>query len=66
MEISEIEKQIIELTADEYTAKTISTKLNISLKAVHNHKERLRKKTNTLNSVGLIIWAIKNNIIIIT
>lgn len=66
MEFSEIEKRILLLIAEEYNAKAIAGKLNITIKAVVSHKERMRKRTNTLNSVGLIVWAIKNKIINIT
>lgn len=66
MEFSEIEKKILLLMADEFNAKAIAGKLNITIKAVTSHKERMRKRTNTLNSIGLIVWAIKNKIINIT
>lgn len=63
MEFTEIEKKIIELIADEYNAKTIGQKLKISTKTVVNYKERLRKKTGSLNSIGVVVYAIKNKII---
>lgn len=66
MEFTEIEKKVIELIADEYNAKTISQKLKISNKRVVNIKERLRKKTGSLNSIGVVVYAIKNKIIDLT
>lgn len=66
MEFTEIEKKVIELIADEYNAKTISQKLKISNKRVVNIKEGLRKKTGSANSIGVVVYAIKNKIIDLT
>ena len=63
MIFTEIEKKIIELTAEEYNAKAIGQKLKLTTKTVINHKERLRKKTGSLNSIGVVVYAIKNKII---
>lgn len=63
MKFTEIEKKIIELIADEYNAETIAQKLKLTTKSVVGYKERLRKKTGSLNSIGVVVYAIKNKII---
>ena len=63
--LSNIEVKIIDLMAQEYNSKAIAGKINITHKAVLNHRERMLKKTQCLNGIGLVIWAIKNNIIIV-
>lgn len=63
--LSPIEVKIIDLMAQEYNSKAIAGKLNLTHKAVTMHRERLLQKTQCINGIGLIIWAIKHNIIII-
>jgi DNA-binding NarL/FixJ family response regulator len=63
MNFTEIEIQIIQLISEEYNTKAIAQKLKVSNKTIDNYKERLRKRVGALNSIGLVVYAIKNNLI---
>lgn len=47
----------------EFSSPEIAEKLNISIRTVETHKTNLMSKTNTRNSVELIVYAIKNGLV---
>jgi len=55
--------QIVELVCQQYTDKEISKKLFISERTVHGHKTVIFKKTSTHSTLGLAMYAVKNNLI---
>jgi len=61
--LKQIEVDVLQLMANEYNSKAIAHKLNVSVRVVTGVRERLFKKTNTINGIGLTIWGIKNNVI---
>lgn len=61
--LSTREIEIIRLISQEYTNKEISDKLSISVRTVETHRDHILQKTNAKNSVGIIMYAYRNNII---
>jgi len=61
--ISAREEEILQLTCQQYTAEEIAQKLFISVKTVNGHRNNLLIKTGSRNVTGLVIYAIKNNIV---
>ena len=61
--LSARETEIIRLISQEYTNKQISEKLSISVRTVETHRDHILQKTNAKNSVGIIMYAYRNNII---
>lgn len=61
--LTEREIEIIRLIAMEYSNKEISEELNISISTVETHRKNLGKKLNLKSTVGLVKYAIKNNLI---
>ena len=57
------EIEVLKLITDEYSSPEIADKLNISQSTVDTYRKSLLKKTNVKNSIGLAMYAIKNNII---
>ncbi len=57
------EYQILKLIAQQYTTKEIAEELHVSDSTVETHRKNLIKKVNVKNSVGLAIFAMKNEII---
>lgn len=55
--------QILQLICAQYTNKEIANELGLSVKTVDAHREVLLKKTNSKNAIGLVLFAIKNEII---
>ena len=57
------EKQILELILEELTNHEIAEKLFVSPRTIDSHRRNLLQKTNSKNTVGLIKFAYKNEII---
>lgn len=62
-DISQREIDILELMCKAKTNKQIADELFISPKTVEGHKAKLMQKTDTSNSVALVLFAIKNHLI---
>jgi len=60
---TEREKEIIELICKGYGNKEIAEKTFLSPKTVEKHKSNLFQKTDTYNTVNLVIYAFKNQIV---
>jgi DNA-binding NarL/FixJ family response regulator len=63
MDINERDIEIIYLLANQKTAKEIADKLCVSQKTIEGYKNTLFAKTSTKSVVGLVLFAIQNNII---
>ncbi|MGH1339710.1 MAG: LuxR C-terminal-related transcriptional regulator [Aureispira sp.] len=61
--LTEREKDILKLLAQQMTTKEIAKVLYISGKTVDSHKTKILDKTGARNSVGLTVFAIQNKII---
>ncbi|WP_430812413.1 MULTISPECIES: response regulator transcription factor [unclassified Carboxylicivirga] len=46
-----------------YTNKELAEKMFLSVKTIESQKTKLMRKTDTKNNAGLIVWAIKNNVV---
>ncbi len=61
--ISEREKEVLTLVCMEYTAVEIAQKMDISARTVEAIKDRLMERFGVKNSVGLVFYAMKNQLI---
>ena len=61
-ELSEREKDVVKLICQEYTNSEIAEKLFISPRTVESHRQRIAEKIGAKNTVGIVIYAIINNI----
>lgn len=61
--ITNREREIIQLIAEGKSNKEIAEVLNISVHTVLTHRKNIMKKTNANNTAGLVLFALKNNII---
>lgn len=57
------ERQILKLIALEYTTREMCEKLFISASTVETHRKNLTKKLKAKNSIGLALFAIKNDLL---
>lgn len=57
------ELEIVTLISLEYSGKEISEKLFISTNTVETHRKNIMKKLKTKNTIGLVKYALKNNLI---
>ncbi|MBK0370647.1 response regulator [Flavobacterium agrisoli] len=63
VELSNREKEILQLIAQEFTATEIADKTFISLNTVNTHRKNLLSKLNAKNTAGLVKFAIENGLI---
>jgi DNA-binding NarL/FixJ family response regulator len=61
--LSAREIEIITLIALEFSGKEISEQLFISINTVETHRKNILKKLNIKNTIGLVKYALKNNLI---
>ncbi|MBI1767240.1 MAG: response regulator transcription factor [Bacteroidetes bacterium] len=57
------EQEILQLVCRQHTADEIAEKLFISVKTVNGHRNNLLQKTGSRNVAGLVVYALKNNIV---
>jgi DNA-binding NarL/FixJ family response regulator len=62
-EFSEREKEIIKMISHEMTNKEIGDKLFLSVRTIEGHRLKILEKMNVKNTVGLIVYAIKNGLL---
>jgi two-component system, NarL family, nitrate/nitrite response regulator NarL len=61
--LTEREKEILEMIAQELTSDEIAAKLFISKKTVDNHRTNMLQKTLCKSTIGLVKFAIRNGIV---
>jgi DNA-binding NarL/FixJ family response regulator len=62
-ELTQREKQVLEMICREYTTPEIASELFISERTVDGHRNNLLAKTGCRNTAGLVLFAVKNNLI---
>ena len=63
MEFSKDELKILNLISQEYTTQQIADHIYKSTRTVEKYRSKMFLKVNVQSSVGLIIYAVKNNLI---
>ena len=61
--LTDREREVLKLIAQEYTNRSIAEELFISERTVETHRKNIFRKTGTNNLVGLIKYAYANNLI---
>ena len=62
-DLSQRELEILAMICKEYTNKEISEKLSLSLRTVEKHRDFILQKTGARNTAGMVMYAIKNNLL---
>nr|WP_294858514.1 response regulator transcription factor [uncultured Fluviicola sp.] len=62
-DLTKREVEILQLTCQQYTAEEIARKLFISVKTVNGHRNNLLQKTGSRNVTGLVMYAVKNQLV---
>jgi DNA-binding NarL/FixJ family response regulator len=57
------EEEVLKLICNGFSSNEIADKLFLSIKSIENLRSKLLQKTGVKNSVGLVIYAIKNKIV---
>ncbi|MDQ8005020.1 MAG: LuxR C-terminal-related transcriptional regulator [Pedobacter sp.] len=61
--LSARELEIIRLITQEYSNEDIAAHLSISKRTVETHRKNIFKKTKVKSIVGLVVLAMKNNLV---
>ncbi len=61
-DLKEKERQLIKLSCTEMTYKEIASVMNLSPKTVDNYRDQLFAKLNVRSRVGVVMFALKNNL----
>jgi two-component system, NarL family, response regulator NreC len=61
-DFTEKEKEIMMLICKQHTNKEIAQMLNLSPRTIEGYREKIQEKTESRNSVGIAIYAIRHNI----
>jgi DNA-binding NarL/FixJ family response regulator len=62
-ELTNREKEILKLICDEYGSSEIAEKLFLSVRTVEGHRNNLLLKTQSRNTAGLVLFAIKHHLV---
>ena len=62
-ELSEREREVLVLIANEYSNQEIADRLFISIRTVETHKRNLLEKTGCKNVAGLVMYAVERNLV---
>jgi len=65
MDLTDKEIQFIKLACTDLTYKEIADQMNVGVRTVDGYRDALFTKLKVKNRVGLVLFAIKNNIVII-
>ncbi len=63
IELTEREQQILELICKEHTAHEIADKLTLSSRTIEGYRTKLLEKTGAKNMAGLVVFAMKHNLV---
>jgi DNA-binding NarL/FixJ family response regulator len=63
VELTRREKEVLELICMGFSNQEISEKLFISQRTVERHRSSLLSKTDSKNSVSLVVYSIKNGLV---
>lgn len=61
--LTDRELEILKLITQEYSSKEICNELYISINTVETHRKNLIKKLNVKNTIGLVKYALKHNLV---
>ena len=61
--LTEREREVLELIVKEYTNQEIADELFISIRTVDSHRRNLLQKTGAKNTAGLVMYAIRHNLV---
>jgi DNA-binding NarL/FixJ family response regulator len=63
IDLTSREKEVLELICQGFSNQEVSEKLFISQRTVERHRSSLLFKTNSKNSISLVVYSIKNNLV---
>lgn len=62
-QITDREREVLELIVNEYTNQQIADELHISVRTVDAHRRNLLQKTGAKNTAGLVTYAIRHDLV---
>jgi DNA-binding CsgD family transcriptional regulator len=63
VEITNREKEVLQLICEQCTAQEIADRLYISVRTVDGHRNNLLSKLNCRNTAGLVVYALQHGLV---
>lgn len=63
LQLSEREREVLQLICEQYTAAEIAERLHISQRTVDGHRNNLLQKLNCRNTAGLVVYAVQHKLV---
>jgi DNA-binding NarL/FixJ family response regulator len=63
VEITNREKEVLQLICEEYTTQEIADRLFLSVRTVDGHRNNLLSKLGCRNTAGLVVYALQNGLV---
>ena len=63
VEITNREKEVLQLICEEYTTQEIADRLYLSVRTVDGHRNNLLSKLGCRNTAGLVVYALQNGLV---
>jgi len=57
------ETEIVQMACKEYSSSEIAEKLYINVRTVETHRKRIMEKTDSKNFIGVVLYALKNDLV---
>jgi DNA-binding NarL/FixJ family response regulator len=61
--LTDKEIEIVRLISEELTNREMAERLQVSIRTIEGHKERILDKTKTKNSVGIVMYAMRHKLV---
>jgi DNA-binding CsgD family transcriptional regulator len=65
IEFTDRELAVMKLICRQLTSQEIGDKLGLSKRTVENYRENLQKKVKAKNVVGIVLYAVKNGLVVV-
>lgn len=59
---TEKELSIVGFLCEEYSSREMARELSVSIRTIENYKKKIMKKINVKNTIGIVLYAHKNNL----
>jgi DNA-binding CsgD family transcriptional regulator len=61
--LTERELEVLEHICEGTTSPQIAEMINLSVRTVEGHRNRIMERTGTKNIAGLVAWAVRNGVV---
>jgi DNA-binding NarL/FixJ family response regulator len=64
LDLTEREREVIALMCEGLTAKQIGEQMHLSFKTIETHKANIYRKADVHNAIQMVIWAVREGLVV--